>query len=71
MSSVRFCMANTASDISCPRCGQGLDIDEWMTEYGDPIQGTCSVNCPLCQGSFLLHTDICVKYSVSRVRCEI
>lgn len=63
-------MANTAPEIKCPVCRQGLDIDEWMTEYGDPVEGECLVTCPECNKRFILDVKITITYSSKKVKYE-
>ena len=65
MSSVRFVMTDISPDITCPNCGQGLDIDEWRhTEYGEPQHGKSIETCCNCGSDFVLQTEILVNYSV-------
>jgi transposase-like protein len=59
-------MANIAPDINCPHCNQGHDIQEWMTEYGDPLVGEQNVECIECQQSFTLETEVITKYHTSK-----
>jgi len=63
MNTVRFCCANTAPDFYCPVCAAGLDVDEWLTENGDPIEGEVMVVCPSCNEDFIFITEITYEYS--------
>ncbi len=55
--------SNFSPDFKCPECGQGFDVDEWTTEYGDPIDGVYDVNCN-CGKKFLVSVSVGVKYKV-------
>ena len=42
----------TGTDFMCPKCGAGLEIGAWNSEYGDPVYGNNGVCCPKCNHLF-------------------
>lgn len=64
---VRFCQTENSPQIRCPNCNAGLDIDEWRTEYGDPIAGDNIVECPSCDDKFILGVVIETHYRSRKI----
>lgn len=53
MADCRLAQSDLVEEFTCPHCGQGLYIDEWLTEYGYPMLGCPQhVRCPKCDEKF-------------------
>ena len=51
------------SDLKCPHCAAELDV-EWLTEYGDPIQGDKEERCPECSKDIQFYVETITTYHV-------
>ena len=50
-------------DFKCPHCQTGLDVIDWKTEYGDPLVGEHTTQCPECNGIFELDVNVITTYT--------
>jgi hypothetical protein len=44
-------IADGGDHLLCPHCGAKISV-EWETEYGDPVVGDCTSECPKCEKPF-------------------
>ncbi len=51
MSSLARLVADGGDDLLCPHCKAKISV-EWETEYGDPLVGEHSSECPKCYKEF-------------------
>ena len=50
-------------DIACPYCGQDYDV-LWESEYGEPIDGSYTIDCPCYHTEFAMNVYTITNYGV-------
>ena len=55
-------------DFKCPKCNTGLEVEDWDTEYGEPILYTdITIFCPKCEYPFILYVEQTLHYQIRPV----
>ncbi len=49
--------------FECPHCKQKWSVQDWDTEYNDPIPGTSRVFCSSCDKYF--NIDVCIEVKIT------
>jgi hypothetical protein len=55
----------SVGDLQCPHCKAQLAA-EWTTEYGDPMPGDHTADCPGCNQSISFDVEVTTTYTVKK-----
>lgn len=53
-------------DLTCPHCNKQIEV-KWSTEYGDPINGDYTEECPYCSKRIEFTVEAVVEYVVKNI----